>query len=98
MVIEVSQFKLVPGADESRFLEAAETSQREFLAQQPGFISRELLRGDDGAWLDMVRFESAEAARDAFAAFAGHPGAREFEQMLDFATVKASHWSPVRSW
>jgi hypothetical protein len=56
------------------------------------------MRSEDGAWLDLVRFESAEAARNAFAAFAGHPGAAAFERMLDVSTVSMTHWSSVQSW
>lgn len=98
MIVEVSQFRLVPDTDEERFLEASEETQSGLLADQPGFVSRELLRGDDGRWMDIVRFDSLENAQAAFQAFAGHPSVQAFEKMLDLGDVTMSHWSQVRSW
>jgi hypothetical protein len=90
MIVEVSQFRLAPGADERAFLAAAERSQWGFLGQQAGFVSRDLLRAEDGSWIDVVRFESAQAAKAAFEGFAGHPDARAFESMLDPSAVSMS--------
>jgi heme-degrading monooxygenase HmoA len=98
VIVEVSQFRLVPGTDEQAFLKAAEETQSGFLQQQPGFRSRELLRSDDGSWIDLVRFDSLDEARAAFEAFAGHPSAGAFEKMLDVSSVAVSHWSQTRSW
>ena len=98
MIVEISQFRLVPDTDEDQFLAAAEETQSGLLANQPGFIGRELLHGDDGRWMDIVRFESLETAQAAFQTFAGHPSAQAFERMLDLGNVTMSHWSQVRSW
>jgi heme-degrading monooxygenase HmoA len=98
MVVEVSQFHLVPGANDEEFIRAAEESQTGFLQQQPGFIGRDLLQGDEGSWMDIVRFQDADAAQAAFQAFAGHPSAKQFEQMLDPSTISVSHWGLARSW
>ena len=98
MIVEVSQFRLVEGTDEEEFLRAAEETQAGYLQQQPGFQSRELLRADDGVWMDIVRFASLEAAQQAFQGFNGHPSARAFEAMLDVSNVTMSHWSQARSW
>jgi hypothetical protein len=57
MILEVSQFRLGPGVGEQAFLEAAEESQSGFLGAQAGFVSRDLLRAEDGSWMDIVRFE-----------------------------------------
>jgi hypothetical protein len=98
VIVEVSQFKLAPGTDEGAFLDAADRSQPGFLGQQDGFISRELLRAEDGSWMDVVRFETADAAKAAFEAFPGHPDAKPFESMLDPSALTMSHWSAARSW
>ena len=90
--------RLAPGPDERAFLEAAERSQSGSLGQQAGFVSRDLLRAEDGSWMDVVRFESAQATKTAIEGFAGHPDARAFESMLDPSAVSMSHWSVVRSW
>jgi hypothetical protein len=98
MIFEVSQFRLGPGTDEQAFLEAAERSQSGFLGRQDGFVGRDLLRAEDGSWMDIVRFESLDAARAAFEAFAGHPDSKPFESMFDPSTVSMSHWSLAKSW
>jgi hypothetical protein len=98
MIVEVSQFRLVPGADEQAFLEASEETHSGFLGQQEGFVSRDLLRADDGSWMDIVRFETGEAAQAAFQGFAGHPGVKTFESMLDSSSVSMTHWSVAKSW
>ena len=98
MIVEVSRFRLVPGTDEQAFLEAAEQTQSGFLGKQEGFMGRDLLRADDGSWMDIVRFEDSEAAQAAFESFAGHPSVETFESMLDPASVSMTHWSVARGW
>jgi hypothetical protein len=98
MIVEVSQFRLVAGADENAFLAAAERTQSEFLGQQHGFLGRDLLRADDGTWMDIVRFQDAESAEAAFVAFAGHPGVVAFESMLDPSSLRMTHWWAAKSW
>jgi hypothetical protein len=98
LIVEVSQFRLVPGTDEQAFLDAAETTQTGFLDEQEGFVGRDLLRTNDGSWMDIVRFQSAEAAQAAFEGFAGHPGVEAFESMLDRSSVSMTHWSVVKTW
>jgi hypothetical protein len=61
-------------------------------------LGRDLLRADDGSWMDIVRFESSEAAQAAFEGFAGHPAVKTFESMLDASSVSMTHRSVARSW
>ena len=98
MIVEISQFSLVDGTDEEEFLRAAEETHTGYLQQQAGFHSRELLRADDGSWMDLVRFDSLESAQQAIHGFFGHPSARAFEAMLDVSNVTMSHWSQAPRW
>lgn len=98
MIVEISQFRLVPGSDERAFVEAAEETQSAFLGQQEGFVSRDLLPSEDGSWMDVVRFVDTEAAQAAFQAFAGHPNVKAFESMLDPSALSMFHWSVAKSW
>jgi heme-degrading monooxygenase HmoA len=61
-VIEVATIRLEPGRTEADLLEASERFQNEFLAAQPGFLSRDLVRRENGEFADIVRWESMEAA------------------------------------
>jgi hypothetical protein len=98
MIVEVSQFRLIPGTDEQAFIEASEETQSGFLGKQEGFVGRDLLRADDGSWMDIVRFETREAAQTASEGFAGHPGVKTFESLLDPSSVSMTHWSVAKSW
>ena len=98
MSVEISQFRLVEDADTSAFVAAAEETQTGFLERQEGFVSRDLLRSEDGMWMDIVRFDSMAAAQAAFQAFTGHPSATTFESMLDVSSMSMTHWSAERSW
>jgi hypothetical protein len=68
LVVEWAPFQLADGVTEEQLLAASEMLQREFLARQPGFVRRELLRGRGGQWVDLVHWETAEAASAVFAA------------------------------
>lgn len=56
---------LVPTTDEE-FLTAADAIQLE-LANQPGFADREIFRTTDGWWLDLIHWQSRDAAEAAMA-------------------------------
>jgi hypothetical protein len=62
LTVEWAAFTLAPGVKEDDLLNASARLQDEFLSHQKGFIRRELLRGTDGKWADLVYWESAEDA------------------------------------
>src|SRR5262245_11021563 len=67
-VIEWAPFRLAEGVTEERLTAASRTLQREFLVKQRGFLHRELLRGRDGGWVDLIHWADASAAEDAMKA------------------------------
>src|SRR5829696_1901722 len=68
LVVEWAPFRMANGVSEDELLAASETLQREFLTKQHGFVRRELLRGADGQWADLVHWENEAAANAVFAA------------------------------
>ena len=70
VVIEWAPFRLRDGVTEAELLAASEAIQREFLGRQPGFLRRELARGADGLWADVVQWADGAAAEAAMAAAA----------------------------
>ena len=68
VVVEWAPFRLAEGVSEEALLKASETLQEAFLANQRGFVRRELLRGTDGQWADLVHWEDEAAANAVFAA------------------------------
>lgn len=66
-VMEWAPFSLRPGVAEAELLAASEMLQRAFLARQPGFLARTLVRAADRSYVDVVWWESSEAAHEAMA-------------------------------
>jgi heme-degrading monooxygenase HmoA len=62
---EWAEFTLKPYATDAGLLEASAAMQRDFLDQQPGFISRQLLKLADRHYADLVTWRSQEAAHEA---------------------------------
>lgn len=62
VVIEWAPFRLAAGVSEEVLLEASEALQRDFLRHQRGFLRRELLRGPDGEWVDLVHWSDQASA------------------------------------
>ena len=81
-VIEIAPFRVREGVTEARLLEASEAIQRDFLARQPGFVRRELARGEDGRWADVVYWADGPAAEAAMAAAAASPACRAYFELM----------------
>lgn len=76
--IEVAPFRLREGVPEARLLEASEAIQREFLARQPGFLRRDLARGADGRWADVVYWADEASVHEAMGRAGEHPACRAY--------------------
>jgi hypothetical protein len=63
--IEWAPFTLAEGVGAAALLAASEALQRDFLSKQRGFLHRELLKGSDGQWVDLIYWESRDAVRQA---------------------------------
>jgi hypothetical protein len=81
-VIEWAPFRLADGVTEHELLVASETLQRDFVERQPGFIRRELLRGPDGDWVDLVHWEDEAAAQAVFSAAMESPVCAEYFRLM----------------
>ncbi len=97
-IVEIAQFKLVAGVDEQGFLKEAEAVQSDFLEKQKGYIDRELLKGGDGQWIDIVHWRSMEEAKRAAEAIMKDPACLGFLQKIDPASVKMMHLRQVGTW
>lgn len=60
--IELVRFRLIEGKASADWLKANEKIN-DWIKAQPGFRFRSLSETDDGEWLDMVYWESLEAAQ-----------------------------------
>jgi hypothetical protein len=72
-VVEWAPWRLAPGVSESAVLDGSDALQRDFLSRQPGFVGRELLRGPDGQWVDLLYWEDQASADAAMRAASASP-------------------------
>lgn len=89
-IIEWAPFRLRADATEARVLEASARLQRDFLEAQPGFVRRELLRGGDGQFVDIVWWTSRQAAEAAMAAAASSAACGQYFALMH----EADHAEP----
>ena len=84
-VLEIARITLLDGVTEADLLAASTTFQADFVAHQPGFISRKLVRTGDGGFADVIEWETPEAAQAVMAAAKGSPAAGAFFALMDFS-------------
>jgi len=97
-VVEIAQFTLAAGVNNGDFLQEAEAVQKNFLEKQPGYVDRELLKGGDGQWADILHWNSMEEARKASEALLKDPIAQEFMRKIDPASVRMLHLMQMKKW
>lgn len=87
--LEIVTFRLKPGT-EIGFV-ANNGIMTDWLARQPGFLSRHLGRREDGSWIDILRWQSLEQARAAADRIMAEIGDSEAMQAIDPASVDMGH-------
>lgn len=85
VVVEWAPFRVKPGVEDAAVLDASEALQRDFLAHQPGFMKRELLRGADGQWVDLVHWRDEESARAVIPAIADSAACQAYFHLMEGA-------------
>lgn len=91
--LEIAAFNLTADAQD---FAVANTEVTAWLSRQPGFKSRLLARKDDGSHLDLIVWESHEAATTAAAKMGEIMGLRAMS-MMDPATMTMSHATVLAS-
>jgi hypothetical protein len=69
-VVEWAPFQIGAGVSDEELLAVSRRVQDEFLAHQPGFLRRDLLRWKNGCWVDIVYWADRGAADAALQAAA----------------------------
>ncbi len=93
-VVELVLFRTKAGVSEQSMNEAAQTVQT-WLAEQPGYIRRELLMTNEGQWGDLVYWNSFEEAMAAGAKFMTLPEAAVFGSVMEETTIQMFHFHQV---
>jgi hypothetical protein len=92
-VVEVVLFRVKDGIKEMAFLREATVVQA-WIEQQPGYISRELLKTPESQWLDTVRWTSLELAEKAAAKIMNDDHCKPFMAMIDETGMQMWHFEP----
>lgn len=78
------------------FLLASKKCHDEVLSKQKGFISWDVLRDGD-TWVDLVKWETVEDAKNGETAGAKNPAAREFYSFINMNTCKLQLYTVEKS-
>ena len=91
MTVEIVLFRLNANVAESDFLGAVAAMTPD-LRTAPGYLRRELLRGDDGLWVDVLHWRSLAEAQQAMEAMMAKPSMQPFMAMLDGSSLEMHHY------
>lgn len=86
-IIEVVRFQLKAGIAPDVFRQLDRAVEVEHVSNQPGFISRESAASEDGEWLVIVHWRSAEDAEASMASFSSAAATAEFMANLEPDTM-----------
>ena len=101
VVVEWAPFQPAANVSEEQLLAASRVLQESFLSKQPGFVRRELLRGRNGDWVDLVYWADRKAADDAMKAAAESPTCLSYFHLMagsPNATSGVLHFDRVTSY
>ncbi len=91
-VVEVVTFKLKTGVSAAEFAPIDKAVEREHVAKQPGFVSRESAHGADGDWLVIVHWRSEKDADASMASFEKAPAAAKFMAKIEASTMNMERY------
>jgi hypothetical protein len=94
MAIEVVIFRLQSTVTHADFLEAVDETTA-LLKTQNGFISRTIGKAESGEWLDILTWESVEAAKAATTVFQTDPTGKRFSGYLDPQQIQVFYLETV---
>lgn len=94
IVVEIAMSRAKEGVDEAEIWAAATAAQAD-MDSLPGIIRRETLKDENGLWVDIVYWESMEAAQNALPLAHEKPQLARLFSLLDLETSQMYHLHPV---
>ncbi len=82
-VVEWAPFTVKPGVSEAALTEASRDLQETFLARQPGYLRRELVRDPAGSYVDLVWWTDVASASAAMARAADSAACQMYFALMD---------------
>lgn len=101
-VVEWAPFSVREGVAEAALIAASEKLQRDFLARQDGFVRRELVKGQDRNYVDLVWWNSMDSAEAAMSKVMESTVCREYFALMEPHQADAGagvlHFQSVRTY
>ncbi|HVC70999.1 MAG TPA: hypothetical protein VNC61_12155 [Acidimicrobiales bacterium] len=94
-MIEMKRFRLSSGTDEEAFREADRRVQAEFAYRQAGLLRRTVARSDDGTWIVIDLWRSADAADAAGQRWGRDPATTVFMSLVDADSVRTERYTEL---
>jgi len=82
-VIEIAKIQLAADVSEDELVAASDRFQNEFLSNQPGYLSRDLVRLGDGGYADIIRWDRPEAAEAVLPKLSHSPACRDYFSIME---------------
>lgn len=82
----LAPIKLAPTKTEADLLAASAKFQSEFVAHEPGVLRRELVRAQDGTYLDIVQFRSEADMAEVIEKEMQSPACADFFSVMDLTS------------
>jgi hypothetical protein len=82
LIVEWAPFTLAEGVGEATLIEASNALQTDFLNKQRGFIRRDLLKGKNNQWVDIVYWSSQADADQASKNAANSPACHQYFSLM----------------
>jgi heme-degrading monooxygenase HmoA len=94
-VVELHLARLKSGVTDEELLRAADGIMPDARAMD-GYLGRQLLKANDGCWIDVIAWRDREAAVKAGEAFLALPSAQPLMAAIDLESVTALFLQPVQ--
>jgi hypothetical protein len=101
LTIEWAPFEVSHNVTDEQFIKSAQTLEAEFLQKQDGYIRRELLKGKNNQWVDLVYWASQEDAEAAVQAANMSDACMQYFSLMvgvENADADISHYRQIASW
>ncbi|MEO8470506.1 MAG: antibiotic biosynthesis monooxygenase [Chloroflexota bacterium] len=88
--VEVAKYKLNPGFTDEQLIAAEREVRDGMIKDMPGYVGRELYKGEDDEWCLILRFDS-KGHMDALLASLKkerHPSFHNYASIIDLATMQ----------
>jgi hypothetical protein len=93
--VEVALYQLKSGIEEAQFLAVSDEATGVY-RKLSGFVRRELMKSEDGKWVDLVYWQNRDLAKKAEPMIYHDPTIANVMAVLDTETMIFTHAEPVR--